>query len=143
MTGRRAFACFASVQTFRYRQSSLTGRESGKSTATFTGTRLGELGCMHTFPKVSALRTPDQCSGGCGSLQRHGPTGGAPNGMPLNARTPEVSVTPEINPALVFTGSDTAASSARPQKRAASQPGSFIVVEARPSGLPYQPVPRA
>jgi carboxylesterase type B len=32
---------------------------------------------------------PDQDAGGCGSLQRSGPAGGAANGMPLNARTPD------------------------------------------------------
>src|SRR5262249_41002532 len=74
-----------------------------------TGTRCGACGCMHTLPKLSALRTPDQCSGGCGSFQRAGPIGGLANGIPLKARTPDFNVMPEMDPPLIFTGSVIAA----------------------------------
>src|SRR6266404_1324696 len=110
MTGRRAPARFADVQTFRYRQSSLIRGESGRSTEMFMGARLGACACMHTLPKGSALRTPDHFSGGCGSFQRNGPTGGAAKGIPLNTRTPDFSVTPESWPVAVLTGSEIAAS---------------------------------
>ena len=56
------------------------------STETFR--RPTPFGCTHTGPNASALRTPSQCATGCGAFQRSGPTGGAPNGMPLNTRTP-------------------------------------------------------
>src|SRR5580700_4324143 len=101
----RAFALFADVQTFRYRQSSLGFGESGRSTETLLGTRLGCEGCTHTFPNASAFRTPFHRSGGCGSFHRKLPTGGAANGMPLKARTPDSSLTPDTSPSLVLTGS--------------------------------------
>src|SRR4051812_40583118 len=76
----------------------------------FIGTRLGACACMHTLANVSALRTPGHFSGGCGSFQRNGPTGGAANGIPLNTRTPDFRVTPESRPLAVLTGSEIAAS---------------------------------
>ena len=82
------------------RQSSLILGESGRSVATLFGTRLGAGRCTHTFPNASALRTPCQCAAGCGCFQRKSPTGGAANGMPLKARTPEASVTPDISPSV-------------------------------------------
>ena len=109
MTGNRSPGPPAGVQTFRYRQSSLVGGESGRSTETLFGTRLRWDGCTQTLPNASARRTPSHRGGACGGFQRSSPTGGAANGIPLNARTPDGRVTPETRPLSVPTGSGIAA----------------------------------
>src|SRR5688572_16573564 len=43
---------------------------------------------MQTLPNLLASRTPSHLTTGCGGSQRSAPTGGAANGIPLNARTP-------------------------------------------------------
>src|ERR1700722_20849576 len=86
-TGSFSPADLAGVQTFRYRQSSLTGAvlpcECG--------------GCMQACAKASACFTPDQDFTGAGAFQRSGPTGGAANGMPLKMVTP-LSAVPLTSP---------------------------------------------
>ena len=80
------------------------------STETFR--RPTPFGCTQTGPNASALRTPSQCATGCGAFQRSGPTGGAPNGMPRNTRTPSGEFAAgAISPASVRTGSVVAAGS--------------------------------
>src|SRR6185437_11244760 len=92
MTGSFSCADLAGVQTFRYRQSSLTGAvlpcEWG--------------GCMQAFAKASALRTPDQDLTGAGALPRRSPTGGAANGMPLKIEMPWSAV-PLMAPPVTLT----------------------------------------
>ena len=74
------------------------------STETFS--RPTPFGCTHTGPNASALRTPSHGATGCGAFQRSGPTGGAPNGMPRNTRTPSGEFAAgAIKPASVRTGS--------------------------------------
>src|SRR5260370_525687 len=141
--GRRAAAGPAEVQALKYRPSSLIFGESARSTATFTGTRLGARCCMQTLPNPAASRIPDHGSGGCGSRQRSGPTGGAAKGMPLNARTPDFNVTPEINPLLILTGSGIAAGIADPEistsaARAASPNWTLIGAAREPVRLLYR-----
>ena len=63
---------------------------------TLTGVRFGAGFCTQGLAKFSILRTPVHLSGGWASRQRRSPTGGLANGMPLNVRTPDFSVTPEI-----------------------------------------------
>jgi hypothetical protein len=109
MTGCRSPTRLADVQTLRYRQSSLVFGESGRSTVTLFGDRFGCDGCTQTLPNCSALRTPSHFAGGCGAFQRSSPIGGAANGTPLKALTPDWSVTPEIRPVEIATGSDIAA----------------------------------
>src|SRR5688572_9340887 len=43
---------------------------------------------MQTLPNLLASRTQSHLATGSGGCQRSAPTGGAANGMPLNARTP-------------------------------------------------------
>src|SRR4029453_6375998 len=105
MPGSRSLARLAAVHTFKYRQSSLVFGESGRSTVTLFGTRFGCDGCTQTSLNCSAFFTPSHFAGGCGSFQRNSPTGGAAKGMPLNARTPDASVTPESRPVAIVTGS--------------------------------------
>jgi hypothetical protein len=50
MTGWRAVALAADVQTLRNRQSSLGFGESGRSTETLLGERAGCDGCTQTLP---------------------------------------------------------------------------------------------
>ena len=65
---------------------------------------------MQTLPNLLASRTPSHFATGCGAAQRSAPTGGAANGMPLNARTPaDDAMLPPSRPASSFTGSVTAA----------------------------------
>src|SRR5262245_59421348 len=109
MTGSRSLARSAAVQTFRYRQSSLVFGESGRCTVTLFGTPLICDGWTQTSLNCSVLRTPSHFAGRCGSFQRKSPTGGAAKGIPLNARTPDESVTPEILPVAMATGSEMAA----------------------------------
>ena len=58
--------------------------------------------CMQRGPNCVAWRTPVQFLTGCGGFQRRSPTGGAANGMPLNARTP-LSSAPSTTPLAVLT----------------------------------------
>src|SRR5688572_16227878 len=109
MTGSRSLAVRAGVQTFRYRQSSLVFGESGKSTDTLFGTRVGCDGWTQTLPNWSAFRTPSHFGAGWGSFQRRSPSGGAAKGMPLKARTPDFRVIPDTSPLSVLTGSSIAA----------------------------------
>ena len=84
-TGRRDDGVVsAGVQTLSVRQSSSPTTASAASS------------CGHFGPKAAASRTPAQGSGGAGGRQRRSPTGGAANGIPLNAnvspdRTPRTS----------------------------------------------------
>src|SRR5678815_1018814 len=91
MTGSFAVADAAGVQTFRYRQSSLTGAvlpcEFG--------------GCMQAFANASAFLTPDQGVTGAGAFQRKSPVGGAANGMPLKIEMPSPA-TPLTMPPVTF-----------------------------------------
>src|SRR5581483_10092837 len=95
MTGRRSLGVRAAVQTFRYRQSSLTFGGAPNMTAM-------EGSCMHPGPKVSARFTPDQLLTGWGARQRFSPVGGAAKGMPLKETTPPVA-TPWTLPPVTFT----------------------------------------
>ena len=62
---------------------------------------------MQTLPNLLASRTPFHFATGCGGCQRSAPTGGAANGIPLNARTPgEDIVLPPIWPEARFTRTD-------------------------------------
>src|SRR4051812_36235670 len=77
------------------------------STETFS--RPTPFGCTQTGPNASALRTPFDGATGCGGFQRRGPTGGAPNGMPRNTRTPPGEFAAgAIRPASVRTASPAA-----------------------------------
>src|SRR6185436_3046374 len=108
ITGRRSLARAAPVQRLRYRQSSLVAGESGMSTDTFR--RPTPFGWMQTLPKRSPGRTPSHFAGGCVGFHRSAPTGGAPNGMPRNTRTPSGEFfAAATSPASVFTGSGSAA----------------------------------
>src|SRR5687767_13866578 len=58
---------------------------------------------------------PCQLAAGCGGFQRSAPTGGAANGMPLNAVTPAtLPDAPVIKPLSMPTGSATAMAHHRP-----------------------------
>src|SRR5262245_6086181 len=85
MTGNRSLAVFAGVQTFKYRQSSLT--PSGEP---MNFSMLGS--CMQAGAYALVFFTPLHAATGCGFFQRRSPTGGAANGMPLNDATPFVAV---------------------------------------------------
>ena len=63
MTGNRASAVLAGVQTFTVRQSSLVSPSAP--------------GWGQAGPKASKARGSDQGTGGWGGRQRRGPTGGA------------------------------------------------------------------
>src|SRR6478736_8937525 len=70
----------------------------------------GPGGWMQTLPYLLASRTPLHFATGCGAVQRNAPTGGAANGMPLNARMPGADSTlPPISPESSFSGSFIAA----------------------------------
>src|SRR5688572_14260075 len=97
MTGLRSEADAAAVQTFRYRQSSLTSRAV-------------PWPCMHRGPNDEASRTSLHDWTGCGGRHLSGPTGGAANGTPLKTRTSGVEPpVPAMRPASRRTGSWTAA----------------------------------
>src|SRR4029450_11603812 len=104
MTGLRSADEAAAGQTFRYRQSSSIPGEPGRSTETSHPPT--PAGWIHPGPYVSAFRTSLQGATDCGARQRHGPTGGAANGIPLNTRTPlDVGAALEIEPASILTPS--------------------------------------
>src|SRR4030095_7350009 len=108
MTSLRSADQAAAVQTFRYRQSSSIPGEPGRSTETFN--RPTPVGWMPTGPYVSAFRTSLQGATDCGARQRHGPTGGAANGIPLNTRTLlSVGAALEIEPESILTTAGRAA----------------------------------
>src|SRR5262245_20018323 len=103
MTGRLSLGDAALVHTLAYRQSSArAGSRGGSTTAGATcpggGAPAGPPGprpprpaggapAAHGAPNASALRTPSHFAAGCGAFHRFSPSGGAANGMPLNART--------------------------------------------------------
>src|SRR5262245_27121606 len=61
---------------------------------------------MHAGPYLSPARTPSHAATGCGGFHLSSPTGGAPNGIPLNATIPSsLPGTPETSPLAVRTGS--------------------------------------
>src|SRR5688572_19679463 len=61
---------------------------------------------MQTGPNLSPARTPSHEEAGCGGFHRSSPTGGEPNGIPLNDVTPStLPGTPETSPLAVRTGS--------------------------------------
>src|SRR5690242_5952876 len=91
MTGSFSLADLAGVQTFRYRQSSLTG-------AVLPWDRGG---CMQASANASAFLTPDQGLTGAGDFQRRSPTGGAAKGTPLNIEMP-FSVVPLMAPPVTL-----------------------------------------
>ena len=91
MTGSFALADVAGVQTFRYRQSSLTG-----------AVLPCEFGaCMQAFANASAFLTPVQGLTGAGAFQRSSPTGGAANAMPLKIAMP-ASAIPATSPPVTL-----------------------------------------
>ena len=60
---------------------------------------------MQLAPNDSALRTPCQGTTGAGACQRRAATGGAANGMPLNAAIDgSLPGTPETSPPVTLTG---------------------------------------
>ena len=67
-------------------------------------------------PASPASRTPSQETTGAGGRQRSSPTGGAANGMPLNATTPATAASvPWTRPPVTATGvSAESASAAEP-----------------------------
>ena len=83
MTGRRSLGFSAPVQTFRYRQSSLTDA----SATTGAGVPLAQ----HLLPYCLASRGVVQDATGWGAFQRKSPTGGAAYGMPLKLAIPDAS----------------------------------------------------
>src|SRR5688572_17590367 len=74
-TGSPAVLRFAGVQTFRYKQSSLTPAEREFISPNTTA-------CTGLGPKAFVLKTPFQLSNGWGAFQRSSPIGGFANGMP-------------------------------------------------------------
>jgi len=65
--------------------------------------------CMHRGPNAFVSFTPVQFCTGAGGANRSSPTGGAANGIPLNARTPLAPApVPSIVPFAVFTRSGAA-----------------------------------
>src|SRR5689334_711011 len=85
MTGNRSLAAFAGVQTFKYRQSSLTPSGEPMNLSMFGS-------CMQAGAYAVVFLTPLQATTACGFFQRSSPTGGAPNGIPLNDATPFAAV---------------------------------------------------
>src|SRR5882672_11276508 len=62
--------------------------------------------CIQRGPNLSEIRASCQFFTGCGGFQRESPTGGAPNGMPLKLRAPELlSETPSSMPLAILTRS--------------------------------------
>src|SRR5215471_18385268 len=107
ITGRFSVADAAPVHTLRYRQSSLVGGEPSMFAML---SRPWPGGWMQTLPYLLASRTPLHFATGCGAVQRSAPTGGAANGMPLNARMPGADSTlPPSSPESSFRGSLSAA----------------------------------
>src|SRR5690606_34669814 len=92
------------VQTFRYRQSSLTSPWCMNSSV--QGGRDPATSWMQPAGKSSAERTSCQGSGGCGGAQRSEPTGGAAYGIPLYTRTDgSIPVLPSTSPSCTRTAS--------------------------------------
>src|SRR5690349_316073 len=58
--------------------------------------------CVRLVPNVVALRTPSQCTGGCGGFHRRAPTGGAPYGMQRKAVTPFTGGAPVSVPVWIL-----------------------------------------
>src|SRR5215472_10048621 len=89
MTGRFSPAFAAAVQTLRYRQSSLDPPSIAflAMNSALHGPNAPLLVWKQPAANLSAARTPFQSAASCGSRHRRSPTGGAANGMPLNAVT--------------------------------------------------------
>src|SRR5579871_3117068 len=86
ITGRRDFGGHSAVQTFRYRQSSLTPSPF----------------CMHRAAKLVASRMPVHVGTGAGSRQRRSPTGGAAKGIPLKTAPPSFRRLPRMFPPVTM-----------------------------------------
>src|SRR3982751_3926693 len=102
-TGRLSAAAFAGVQTLTKRQSSLIAPWVMTSYVHVL------LSCtmrwMQLGPNSAAWRTPVHATGGSGAFHRLSPTGGAANGMPLNAVRPGFRpAAPETVPPSPLTG---------------------------------------
>src|SRR5258708_14307880 len=89
MTGR-AGPLAAGAQTLSVRQSSDTG------SLLWVGSQPPRF-WTQSGPNAAASRTPFHPRGACGGRQRNGPTGGAPQGRPLNT-PPPTSLPPPASP---------------------------------------------
>src|SRR5471030_3048890 len=128
MTGRLCADGLAGFHTFKYKQSSLGVPTSGAASLT-------NGNCMQSGPYSLAERTPCHAVAGCGARQRKSPTGGAANGMPLNAMTPSCTL-PRTTPVsrLASMPGDAAMASAL-QKPAASITASSLPANTTPASL--------